>query len=64
MSQLVTSTLPPVKKIEDLLFDLNKTKGITLIFVTHDEDLAKRCQRQVYIKDGLIVDDAKKGRKS
>ncbi len=51
------------KKIEDLLFDLNKTKGITLIFVTHDEDLAKRCQRQVYIKDGLIIDDAKKGRK-
>lgn len=42
------------KKIEDLLFDLNKKNGITLIFVTHDEDLAKRCQRQVYIKDGLI----------
>lgn len=55
------------QKIEDLLFDLNKKKGITLIFVTHDEDLAKRCQRQVHIKDGLIVDDvvkdAKKGRK-
>lgn len=51
------------KKIEDLLFDLNKKKGITLIFVTHDEDLAKRCQRQIYIRDGLIVDDIKKGRK-
>ncbi len=47
------------KKIEDLLFHLNKTQGITLIFVTHDEDLAKRCQRQVYIKDGLIVSKGK-----
>lgn len=47
------------KKIEDLLFKLNKQKGITLIFVTHDEDLAKRCDRQVYIKDGQIV--SKKG---
>lgn len=43
------------KKIEDLLFKLNKEKGITLIFVTHDEDLAKRCDRQVHIKDGKIV---------
>jgi putative ABC transport system ATP-binding protein len=47
------------KKIEDLLFELNKKEGITLIFVTHDQDLAKRCQRQVYIKDGLIVKGAK-----
>lgn len=29
------------KKIEELLFDLNKNKGITLIIVTHDPDLAK-----------------------
>ena len=42
-------------KIEDLLFDLNKTKGITLIILTHDEDLAKRCMRQVRIKDGQIL---------
>ncbi len=42
-------------KIESLLFSLNKKKGITLIFVTHDPDLAKRCQREVHIKDGKIV---------
>ncbi len=42
-------------KIEALLFSLNKKKGITLIFVTHDPDLAKRCQREVHIKDGKIV---------
>ncbi len=38
-------------KVEKLLFDLNK-KGVTLIIVTHDEDLAKKCQRQIHIADG------------
>lgn len=43
------------KKIEDLLFALNKENGITVIFVTHDNDLASRCQRQIEIKDGKLV---------
>lgn len=51
------------QKIEDLLFDLNKKKGITVIFVTHDEDLANRCQRQIHIRDGLIVKDTSKAPK-
>lgn len=42
--------------IIDTLFNLNKSKGITLIIVTHDEDLANRCQRKVYIKDGKVYD--------
>ncbi len=42
-------------QVEKLLLDLNKKKGITLIIVTHDDDLAKKCSRQVYIKDGLIM---------
>jgi putative ABC transport system ATP-binding protein len=42
-------------KIEDLLFQLNKEKGITLIVVTHDDDLAARCDRQIHLKDGEIV---------
>ena len=41
--------------IESLLFRLNKEKGITLIVVTHDEDLANRCSRQLHIKDGQLV---------
>lgn len=41
--------------VEDLLFNLNKEKSITLIIVTHDADLAARCDRQIYIKDGKIV---------
>jgi len=41
--------------VEDLLFRYNKDNGTTLIVVTHDEDLAKRCDVQIYIKDGEIV---------
>jgi len=41
--------------VEDLLFRLNKEKNITLIIVTHDEDLAKKCHRQVKIQDGKIL---------
>ena len=44
--------------VEDLLFELNKTLGTTVIIVTHDEDLAKRCQRVVRLKDGLIESDS------
>ena len=40
------------KKIINLLFSLNKAKGTTLIIVTHDEDLAKLCNR---IVDGKIT---------
>lgn len=47
------------KKIEDLLFNLNKKQGITLIVVTHDADLAKKFDRQVHIKDGKIAKGAK-----
>ncbi|MGK0552682.1 ABC transporter ATP-binding protein [Enterococcus faecalis] len=43
------------EKVEDLLFGLNKEKGITLIVVTHDNDLAAKCDRQIHIKDGKIV---------
>lgn len=43
------------KNVEDLLFQLNKEKGITLIIVTHDPDIAQRCDRQVHIKDGALV---------
>lgn len=40
--------------IEDLLFRYNKEKSITLIIVTHDEELAQRCDMRVRIKDGKI----------
>ena len=43
--------------IEDLLFRMNREKGITLIVVTHDEDLASKCDRVIELKDGRVIRD-------
>jgi putative ABC transport system ATP-binding protein len=42
--------------IVDLLFDLRATHGTTLVLITHDESLAKRCDRMIQMADGLIVE--------
>lgn len=44
--------------VEDILFGLNRENGITLLVVTHDEELAARCDRRILIRDGLIVEDS------
>jgi putative ABC transport system ATP-binding protein len=41
--------------VEDLLFRYNKSHGTTLIIVTHDEELAGKCDMQIHIKDGQIT---------
>ena len=41
--------------VEDILFQLNRESGITLVVVTHDAELAARCDRQIYISDGREV---------
>lgn len=43
------------KVVEDLLFNHNKSQGTTLIIVTHDEELARKCDMQIHIKDGQII---------
>lgn len=40
--------------VEDFLFNYSKERGATLIVVTHDEDLAHRCDAQIIIKDGVV----------
>lgn len=44
-------------KIVDLLFDLNKEAGTTLLLVTHNTELAARTQRIIHLKGGKIVSD-------
>jgi putative ABC transport system ATP-binding protein len=44
--------------VTETLFALNRDHGITLIIVTHDEELAARCDRQIFLRDGVIVSDS------
>lgn len=42
------------EKIIQLLFGLNKSLGCTLVIVTHDHELASRCQYKIELSDGLV----------
>jgi putative ABC transport system ATP-binding protein len=44
--------------IIDLLFELNAERGTTLMLVTHDEMVARRCTRQIRLAGGRIVNGA------
>lgn len=41
----------------DLLLERNRTKGTTLVLVTHDVEIASRADRRIVLKDGKIVED-------
>lgn len=45
-------------QIENLLFDLNKKQGTTLVIVTHDRSLAEKCNRTIELKNGKIYSDS------
>jgi putative ABC transport system ATP-binding protein len=40
----------------DMLFDVNRLRGTTLVLVTHDRELAARADMQVVMRDGRIVE--------
>jgi len=42
----------------ELIFELNRERGTTLVLVTHDPDLARRCQRVIRLKGGAVVEDS------
>jgi putative ABC transport system ATP-binding protein len=42
------------EQVIDLLFEMNRERGTTLVLVTHDADLAKRCDRRIHISAGSI----------
>ncbi len=43
-------------QIIDLMLELNKAQGTTLILVSHDEALARRCGRQLYLAGGCVIE--------
>ena len=43
-------------RIIELLFELNRERGTTLVLVTHDEDVASRCARRIYLDAGRLVE--------
>ncbi|MEO8123887.1 MAG: ATP-binding cassette domain-containing protein, partial [Burkholderiales bacterium] len=41
-------------KVMDLMFDLNREAGTTLVLVTHEREIAARCERQLRIEAGRV----------
>jgi len=48
------------QEVISILTSLNAEHGITLIVVTHDDNIAKNCQRIIHIRDGEIVGEERK----
>jgi putative ABC transport system ATP-binding protein len=42
-------------KVMELMFELNREAGTTLVLVTHDTDIAARCHRQLHIEAGRLA---------
>ncbi|MCM5682022.1 ABC transporter ATP-binding protein [Schlegelella sp. S2-27] len=43
------------EKVMELMFDLNRERGTTLVLVTHDRAIAERCDRQIRIEAGQVA---------
>ena len=43
--------------IIDLMIELNRSKGLTFVIVTHDPSVGRSCSRIIQMRDGRIVDD-------
>ncbi|OSN01156.1 MULTISPECIES: putative ABC transporter ATP-binding protein YbbA [Lonsdalea] len=46
------------ERIVDLLFAMNRDYATTLILVTHDEQLAARCERRLRLRDGKLWEES------
>lgn len=46
------------EQVVDLLFELNRQHGTTLILVTHDQSVADRCAQMRYLRDGVLREEA------
>jgi putative ABC transport system ATP-binding protein len=43
------------ERVMNLMFDMNREAGTTLVLVTHDRAIAQRCERQIRIEAGRVV---------
>ena len=46
------------EKVMELMFELNREQGTTLVLVTHDRAIASRCARQLTVEAGCIAEDS------
>jgi putative ABC transport system ATP-binding protein len=46
------------QKVMELMFDLNREQGTTLMLVTHDRAIAALCQRRLTVEAGCIAEDS------
>jgi len=46
-------------RVQDLLFELNAERGTALVVVTHDEELARRTERIIRLRNGAVVADVR-----
>ena len=46
------------ERVMELMFELNRENGTTLVLVTHDREVAARCERQLHIEAGRVLLDA------
>lgn len=46
------------ERVMELMFELNREQGTTLVLVTHDSAIATRCDRRITIEAGRVVSDA------
>lgn len=44
------------ERVMGLMFDMNREAGTTLVLVTHDRGIAERCDRQLHIEAGRLLD--------
>lgn len=52
------------EEIMHLFRQLNQERGMTIVFVTHDPETAAYCERIVYVRDGQVERDERRGSKS
>lgn len=50
------------QKIEELLFELNKDHGATLLLITHDDELAAKSRRLFRLRRGVVAEDQREER--